>query len=114
MENKQYRLSCAFCGYTTLIDRLEAEDYKALTSWSIDWSILQVRNIEGGPGRPAKDPEQRAYQMAQRRGGFPIDLASCKSIIEMSKDPQWKELSALVANRVKRVYETYREAGLIK
>ena len=114
MANKQYRLNCCFCGYSILIDKLKADGYKALTSWSIDWSILQVRDIEGGPGRPAKDPEQRKYQMSQRKGGFPIDIESCKSIIVMSHDPQWRDLSLMVADRIKMIYDAYKKEGLIE
>lgn len=113
-ENKQYRLACPCCGYSQIIEKLKAEAYKALTSWDINWAILQVRDIQGGPGRPAKDREQRKYQMSQRKGGFPIDKESCMSILEMAKDPKWKGLSQMVAARVERIHDAYKEAGLIE
>jgi hypothetical protein len=114
VENKQYRLACPYCGYSQIIAKLKAEGYKALTSWNINWAILQVRDIEPGPGRPSKDPEQRAYQMAQRKGGFPIDIENCMSILEMAKSKEWKDLASMVAARIETIYNAYREEGLIK
>jgi hypothetical protein len=114
VKNKQYRLACPFCGYSMMTDKLKRENYKALTNWDIDWTVLQVRDIEPGPGRPAKDPEQRAYQMAQRKGGFPIDIESCMSIVEMAKSKEWKDLASMVAARIETISNAYREEGLIK
>lgn len=113
MADKQFRLQCPFCGYTTLVDKVKKDGYKALENWSIDWSVLQVRDVQGGPGRPAKDQEQRARQMSERTGGFPLDMESCMSIVEMAKDPKWQSLSMMVAARIEKIYDAYREAGLI-
>jgi hypothetical protein len=96
-----------------MIQKLKAEGYKALTNYDVGWTVLQVRDIEGGPGRPARDREQRKYQMAQRKGGFPIDIESCMSIIQMAKTEEWKQLASMVADRISTIYEAYREAGLI-
>jgi hypothetical protein len=52
--------------------------------------------------------------MSQRRGGFPIDRAASKSIIQMSNDPEWKELSSMVAERIALIYGAYRATGIIK
>ena len=72
-----------------------------------------MRNIEAGPGRPSKNLENRRYQMQQRKGGFPIDIENCKSILAMAKDPEWKELAAMVAKRIEMIHTAYQKAGLI-
>lgn len=61
-----------------MIKKLEEDDMEALKSWDINWSILQVRDILPGPGRPPK--EERLKEAYKRRkgmlSGFSVDRES--------------------------------------
>jgi hypothetical protein len=98
------------------VEKIKKDGYKALLNWDIQWSLLQVRDILPGLGRPPKDPEaMKSYKEKKKskKTGFPIDIESCMSIIDMSQKEEWKNLASMVALRIDTIYKAYKDAGLI-
>ena len=100
----QEQVGCIFCGKATLKDRLNLE--KLAANYSIDWNVLQVRDVLAGPGRGKKGKDKGT--------GWPIIESECRSIVELATDPAYADLVEAIRSRLIMITRAYIQAGLIK
>ena len=100
----QEQVGCIFCGKAALKDRINLE--ALATKYSIDWNVLQVRDVLPGPGRGKKG--------ANKGTGWPIIESECRSIIELAADPAYADLVEAIKSRLIMITKAYIEAGIIK
>jgi len=91
---KLYYLSCPVCGKSVYLGVVTDATFE---NYSIDWTILQVRKVTGGRGR----------------GGFYHLPEEGLNIKEMLKSAEFEDLARKIIGRLKLIYETWKEEGLL-
>lgn len=100
----QEQVGCIFCGKAGLKDRIDLE--KLATNYSIDWNVLQVRDVLAGPGRGNRGKNKGT--------GWPLIESECRSIVELAADPAYADLVEAIKNRLIMITKAYIGAGIIK
>ena len=102
---QQERIRCPFCARSRILrsSKYEGGVYRLgqLTTPPSDFPILEIREIQPGPGRGHKG----------EGGGFP--LVSTQSIVELLNNPEREFISQDVLNRFKAIVKDYIAAGVI-
>jgi len=75
-------------------------------NWSIDWVVLQVREMLAGPGR-GKRIKGTDY-------GFPAIKEEGLSIIEMLDHEEHREVVEAIKGRLVKIVRAYLAAGIIE
>lgn len=99
----QEQLACIFCGRSTILKRIKVTTFE---NWSIDWKVLQVRQILPGPGR--------GIRTKGTNYGFPAIKEEGLSILEMMETQGYEDLVEAIRGRLIRIVRAYIEAGIIK
>ena len=98
----QEQVSCIFCGKNVIREKL---DLVKMSNWSIDWKVLQVREIRAGPGR--------GHRIKGEGYGFPAIPEESLSILEMIDDGGYVDLVGAIKNRLTKIVKAYIDAGII-
>ena len=93
-------LACLFCGKSQYLSSLTEKSFKSIEP--LEWKILQVRQQHPGRGK------------GHGGKGFTLIPEECLSIMEMAKDPEYRELVELIKYRLVKIVRAYLSAGLIK
>lgn len=101
---RQKQLACPFCGKSTLLDRVDLD--RLGDNWSIDWKVLQIRDMLAGPGR--------GHRGKSKDYGFPVIKEESLSIVDLAADPSYAEVVAAVKQRLITIVRAYVEAGIIR
>lgn len=104
-------LACPFCNRNMLLRKINADQLAELrTKEGIfidpsEWRIYQVREQRGGRGSPEKG--------IKAKGGFYLLPEESKNIVEMLEDVELKPYAEAVIKRLKIIWNSYKEAGLL-
>ena len=99
---RQEQVACVFCGKSVIRERLSLESFE---NWSIDWKVLQVREMLAGPCRGKKGKD--------RSTGFPVVPEESLSILQMAENEEYDNLVEAIRNRLVMIVKAYIKAGLI-
>ena len=100
--SKQEQVACIFCGRNVIRERLNLESFE---NWSIDWKVLQVREMLAGPGR--------GHKIKGEGFGFPVIPEESLSILEMIDDGGYADLVEAIKGRLLLIVKAYINAGII-
>jgi len=99
-------LRCCFCGNSKPIRSKKYDGGRlrlgALTVDPSDYPIVQIRDIQPGPGRGHKGKGQ---------GGWPV--TGTLSIVEVVEHPEYADLGLQVKDRLIAIVRSYMKAGII-
>jgi len=99
-------LRCCFCGNSKPIHSSKYDGgilrLGALTVDPSDYPIVQLREVQPGPGRGHK---------GKGRGGWPV--IGTLSITEVLEDPEYVDLGLQVKDRLIAIVRSYMRAGII-
>ncbi len=73
-----------------------------LTTDPSDYPMIQLREVQAGPGRGHKGKGQ---------GGWPV--VGTLSAVEVFEDPEYRDLGLQVKDRLVAIVRSYMEAGII-
>jgi len=93
---------CPFCGHV-IFEGYAREKFSTFENVEpLDWEVLQRRQ---------QVPRQPRW--SGKKGGFHLVEHQRLTIGQMAESATYKEFALKIANRVKRIYEAYKKAGLI-
>jgi len=99
-------LRCCFCGNSKPIHSSKYDGgvirLGVLTVDPSDYPIVQIRDIQSGPGRGHK---------VKGHGGWPV--IDTLSITEVLEDPEYADLGLQVKDRLIAIVRSYMKAGII-
>ena len=99
-------LRCCFCGNSKPIHSRKYDGGRlrlgALTVDPSDYPIVQIRDVQPGPGRGHK---------VKGHGGWPV--TGTLSIVEVLGDPEYADLGKQVKDRLTAIVRSYMRAGII-
>jgi len=99
-------LKCCFCGNSKPIHSSKYDGgvfrLGALTVAPSDYPIVQIREVQPGPGRGHKGKGQ---------GGWPV--TGTLSIVEVLGNPEYADLGLQVKDRLIAIVRSYMRAGII-
>ncbi|MHA1262901.1 MAG: hypothetical protein ACTSSA_12555 [Candidatus Freyarchaeota archaeon] len=98
---QQKELACIFCGRSKPLKTIDLDKFE---NWSIDWAVLQTREILPGPGRGKR----------VKGGGFPAIKTEGLSILDMLEDEEYAEYVEAIKKRLIMIVKAYLDAGIIK
>ena len=101
---RQKQLACPFCGKNVILEKVDLD--RLGSNWSIDWKVLQIREMLPGPGR--------GHKGKTKEHGFPVIEEESLSIVDLAADPSYSEVVAAVKKRLITIVRAYVEAGIIR